>query len=319
MLATVRLTFRMHRFEVLAAGLALALVMGSAVVAHARLTDAAVSGDCRQQADVGTTDAACSNAVNAFYAAQSEAGLVLGAALGLPIVVGLVLGVPIVGAEVEMRTTTLAWSLSGDRRRWLLQRFLPVLALSLAGLAIASVLLSDLRLAVAADGSRPNLDDLGTSGPTLIGRGLLALGIALFAGAVIGRTLPGFLIATAVTVVLVFGGAHAFQEVLAKPYSVWVAADANDGALIWLDFARRDRDGRILNRKAVRLLVQTECRGCVGRTKRAWVVQNLTPVVRIVPVTAFPAFERAETAASVGIGGFAILLTFPVVARRKPA
>jgi hypothetical protein len=50
-------------------------------------------------------------------------------ALATPFVLGLFLGVPLVAREIEGRTTSIAWTLSGSRRRWLVHRAAPVVVI----------------------------------------------------------------------------------------------------------------------------------------------------------------------------------------------
>ena len=40
---------------------------------------------------------------------------------------------------------------------------------------------------------------------------------------------------------------------------------------------------------------------------------------KVVPAATYPDFQLAELAVNAGIGGAALLLTFPVVARRRPS
>ena len=125
------LGLRIARFELLLAIGLLALTGISAVIALGHVAAADPGAGCWSTywTDRGTDDrsrAACAGAIAAFWGAADEASFIASpVAVALPFVVGILLGVPIVGRELELRTAALAWSLSGDRRRWLLSRVVP--------------------------------------------------------------------------------------------------------------------------------------------------------------------------------------------------
>lgn len=325
MLRRAALSLRMDRFEVFVAAVAMLLMAISAYVVRDHLAGIHVPELCWQQANEGTGSATCQALYNAWYAvSDNEAGLLLGdVAMALPLLVGLLLGVPIVAREIEMRTTALAWSLTGDRRRWLIQRALPAFLLLVGGLTVAGHLLEQLRALTFSRLYYPELSHLGRQGPTMIGFGIMAFGIALLVGALVGRTLPGLVVATALSVGLFGAGSIVFQGVLAGPYSVWVERDesgANEvGRLLLLDSGWRGLDGRFLDYYEMEGLLVANGFADWGDAGELWIDANgIQRVDRIVPLSAFPAFERAETAASVGIGLVAIVLTFVVVGRRRP-
>ncbi len=116
---------------------------------------------------------------------------------------GLVLGVPLVAREIEHGTADLAWSLGPSRTRWLLPRAVTVAAVVVALLAVlaiasdilASAILPDLNLAA-------DFTWYGQRGVLLVMRGLLALGIGLAVGAMLGRQLPALLLAIIATVAI---------------------------------------------------------------------------------------------------------------------
>ncbi len=132
MLRAAWLTYRMHRFEVVISALLMAVLAVSVLIVTSHLTDLIIPGTC-WGGDEMSRQPACERFWDIIV---SEAGYAK-AGLGLlaPIV-GLILGVPIVAREVELRTTSLAWSLALHRGRWLLSRLLPMLALATAGFVI---------------------------------------------------------------------------------------------------------------------------------------------------------------------------------------
>lgn len=49
-----------------------------------------------------------------------------------------------------------------------------------------------------------------------------------------------------------------------------------------------------------------------------WVSDNLEPWTHSASVETYPSFEIAHTAAGLGIGTLGVLLTLPIVSRRRP-
>lgn len=132
-----------------------------------------------------------------FINLKNEWGGRLFAAMAvLPWVVGALIGVVIVGREIEHRTTVFAWSLGPDRRRWLLGRVIVATAVVALLLAIPSVVASEVERAIHP-WAPPELsfNNYALRGPLVVARGLAALAIGLFVGAVVGRVLPSLLVA----------------------------------------------------------------------------------------------------------------------------
>lgn len=338
MLRSPLLTFRMHRFEVLITSALVALTAISAVVAYTHLTAANPPDQCWIQnwgnmfGTVTERTPGCEALVEAFWPVASQAGFVA-SPIGvlLPFVVGLLLGVPVVGREIEMRTATLAWSLSGDRRRWLLSRLLPAVSLAVSGLVIAAVLIAEMARAAhpwnyLGPGRIPSLTEIGSEGAPLVGRGIMALGLAVLAGAVIGRTLPAFAVSAALSFVFLFGGVPAYQTAVGSQLAVWrgfqYGGDTSgfgDLPSLYTGQYRQEyrlRDGQVLGDDY--WASSQELCGCTGRELDEWMQENVTLFELVVPLEAYGTFEATETALTSGIGAVALLLTFPVVARRRP-
>jgi len=329
MLRSALLTFRMHRFEVLITSALVVLTAISAMVAYTHVTAANPPDECWIQNWEYETPRipGCEALVQAFWPVASQAGFVASPiAVLLPFVVGLLLGVPVVGREIEMRTATLAWSLSGDRRRWLLARLLPILALAGIGLVIAALSVAEMARAAhpfnyLGPGRIPSLTEIGSAGPSLVGRGVMALGIAVLAGAVIGRTLPAFAVSAVLSFVFLFAGVPVVQTVLGSQLAVWREdpTDRGSPSLYTGQYRQefRHRDGRIIDEQVLWESGEELC-GCTGHEFEEWMEENITRVELAVPIEAYGIFEATETAITSGIGTVAILLTFPVVARRRP-
>jgi hypothetical protein len=146
----------------------------------------------------------CANTESAVFLSNEYAGKVMAAMAALPFVGGVLLGVPLVAPELERRTASLVWSLSGSRGRWFLGRLVPF-AILLAAVLSVPALAAGLLEGVLPGGYDPaaSFMDYGLRGPVVVARGLFALGIAVLAGAVIGRVLPA-LIVSGVACVIAF-------------------------------------------------------------------------------------------------------------------
>lgn len=131
---------------------------------------------------------------------QAAAGIAKVGVIGVPLLMGAFLGVPIVARELEGRTAHLSWSLSRSRRRWLLQRAGPPLAL-VAMASIAVGIAGDVLTHAApwVEGSDPGFEDWWSRGPQVAVRAAAVFGIALAVGALLGRQLPAVLVTGGVT------------------------------------------------------------------------------------------------------------------------
>lgn len=309
------MTLRIHRLEVLLALGVVLFVALAGIYMLLRLTGVDVPDGCFDQEGLP----ACRIPLESFFAVRNEASLLLGTGVGLvPLGVGLVLGVPIVASEVEMRTLPLAWSFAGSRPRWLVHRLVPMLAIAVVALALMAVLETNLLHASRPARFSPELDHLGSQGPTFVARGIMALGVGLLVGAVVGRTLPAFVAAGVLCLALVFVGATGLRSVMAQHYAVWsdvdILTDQSGPSFLQLEERYRDQAGRILGWDEVEQL-----RAAHQPDPDQWVEENLILMRRVVPDDAFVRFEQAETAAALGIGALGIVLTVPVLARRRPA
>jgi hypothetical protein len=117
-----------------------------------------------------------------------------------------VLGLALMAREVEQQTTVLAWSLSPSRIAWLLRRVIPAgLGLLTLGLVAGGLgeMLESLR-SPAVDPLR-SLDQLGARGASVAAAPLMAFGISIAVGALLGKQLPTLLVASGLIVGLLFG------------------------------------------------------------------------------------------------------------------
>jgi hypothetical protein len=198
------LSFRMHRWEVLASAAGVAILTAVMLwFAWQMRTLAATHPEC---VDPSAYAPGCTQLGQRFYELSSKGEWLSYLSWGTPFGMGLVLGVPLVSREIEQRTASMAWTLSRSRVRWLVQR-VAFLALVLIGLLVVIAVAGE----VLASAQMPNLHldrDFawyGRRGGLIVVRGLASLGIGVLAGAWLGRVMPALLVA-AFASVLIFSG-----------------------------------------------------------------------------------------------------------------
>jgi hypothetical protein len=193
MLTATRLTYRINRFEVRAVLVAtvLSVVVSAIVLSWIRNSGYAAcieyaevpSVACLEMQDVGrwaTKIASTSGQLAGFF----------------PFIAGLLLGAPLIARELDKGTARLAWSLGPSRRRWYLQRVLPILVVvTVAGMVIG-IVAEQLVALFAPDVDLAN-SFLGfhTRGVLLATSALLVASIGVAVGAVLGRQIPTLLLA----------------------------------------------------------------------------------------------------------------------------
>jgi hypothetical protein len=191
---TLRLTFRMHRFELLALAVFVAFVVAASYWVAGQL-DAVGFGACLT--DSGVPSAECESLGRRFYRIQeSQAQPLLGFLGVMPFATGLFLGAPVISREIERGTTRLAWSLAPSRLRWYVIRATPVVV-AVVVIAFAAGVAAD-RLTAAL---MPNVDIanafdyFGQRGSLVAVTALVMTSGAIGLGAVIGRVLPTMIFA----------------------------------------------------------------------------------------------------------------------------
>jgi hypothetical protein len=200
------ITLRQHRFEVGAAVLFALLLGFAALQVTSQLTGAGLSTECidRWKSNDGNLAEGdqCVAAIQRFSTISEESGgKVLAMMAILPFAAGLLGGVTLVGRELETRTAQTAWALSPSRRRWFGRQLWPVVlvvGVAVGFAAVAATTLVTSRLAWTGSA----FQDMLLHGPVVLARALGTLGVGLVIGALLGRTLPAFLIAIVASVVL---------------------------------------------------------------------------------------------------------------------
>jgi hypothetical protein len=117
----------------------------------------------------------------------------------------------LVSREIEHRTAQLGWSLDHRRRRWLLERVVPVAVALLAMLALLAVV-SELHEAAIEPGIDPraSFDHYGARGLPLVMRGLAVFAGSVLAGALLGRQLPALIVGGLLAVAIGYGSSTWF-------------------------------------------------------------------------------------------------------------
>jgi hypothetical protein len=196
------LSFRLHRWEVLAAAAGVAILAAAMLWFTWQLrTLTATQPEC---IDPTAYAPGCTQLAQRFYELSSKAEWLSYFSWAAPFGMGLVLGVPLVSREVEHRTAGIAWTLSRSRGWWLARR----VAFS-ALVVVALLLVVVVSAGMLASAQMPNLHldrDFawyGRRDGLILARGLAGLSIGLLVGALLGRVLPALLVA-AFASVLVF-------------------------------------------------------------------------------------------------------------------
>ncbi len=343
------LTWKMNRFEIVAVVALLGLLIASAWIVTGHITGLGLSDACWPRTEDGNyATAACDDLMNRFYSITSgEGSLVrIGLALVAPIA-GLILGVPVVARELELRTTALAWSLQGTRRRWLAARTIPMLLVGLVAFLILGAVGSLFFGALARGSQSQALTEVASDGLALVARALSAFGVALLMGAMVGRTMPAFIVAAVVVPLWSVVGVGAIQGELSKQFAVWVSQDDESwrdgvpGPLAYVGGGQFDttkpgvdgEPGARFDYDDVDRQVMAACGQApnddTGETPayQAWAACSDPYYQRVihaqwdkeVPAARYGDYATVDTLASLLVGGLAILLTFPIVTRRRPS
>lgn len=195
------LSFRMHRWEVLASATGVALLSAAMLWFSWQLrTLAATDPGC---VDPSAYAPGCTQLAQRFYELSSKADWLSYFSWAAPFGMGLVLGVPLVSREIEHRTAAMAWTLSRSRAWWLARRvafLVLVLVVLLLVLAVVGEVLA------SAEMPTLHLDRdfawYGRRGALIVVRGLASLGIGVLIGAMLGRVLPALLLAAFASVLI---------------------------------------------------------------------------------------------------------------------
>lgn len=248
MLRSWRLTFAMQRLELwLLLGATVLLVVASLVIAWQTNEARADFLACMQQVAPGSDQCRTSSMpLNDLSLWSNFAKL---SAQWMPLVLGLFLGVPVVAREIEGRTAPIAWALDPSRRRWLLQRAAPVVAVVL----VAGVLIGiggEMLTQASPFGEHPlgtGFTDYGSRLGQVPVRAIAVLSLAIAMGALVPRQLPAVLLTGGATLALFTGltlGMGAWMATEAEPMDMDQAYQG--GARIFDQAYRVDATGAVI-------------------------------------------------------------------------
>jgi ABC-type transport system involved in multi-copper enzyme maturation permease subunit len=303
---TVRLTFKLLRFEasvIVAVGLLLVLFLLGEGWRLLSLDLAACSAlaplvDCATR--------------HAEFDAQFMIVVVLElVAAVVTVFSGLVLGIAVVGREIERGTTSLAWSLAQSRRQWLFVRWL-VVGLGLVALSVAIGLATEpLSTAMRSTGRAGAFEGVEVRAPVLALRAIAAFTVAIFVGAVAGRTLPGLLVAVFVMPLLVLGidqGMGAWLRSVAQPLDANAASTSRIVDTQWRELST----GRVLSRLEYLRVTPPPS------APPDWDASNFEPIPIGVPDSRAAEYVVIECLLLGGVTAVVLAASSVVVERRRP-
>ena len=308
----LRATLRPLRTELLGVAGLTALVLLAAGAIAARLLAYDMPAACF---DFSSVDPACVARQYDVAAYMSLAGnwggmIAVGAAV-LPAIAGVILGIAAVAKELDQRTAVLAWSVGPSRRRWLLQRVVPLLGVVVV-LGIVSVQLGAAMLRLNNPGSETfpgqEFERIGSTGFGPMAGGISAFGITVVVGAMLGRILPALLAAAAF---VVFGALliqQGNERLMAGESLVADVSLAGPGRQ--LDSLLRTPDGRIIS--------WNEAFPAYADPETGQLRAGMTEMTRYVPSEIAPAVAARYALLHVVVGLMALTLAFAVVERRSP-
>jgi hypothetical protein len=214
MLTATRLTYRINRFEIRAvlAATILSVVVSAVVISWIRSSGYAA---CIQTD--GPPAATCFELEDLGRWATRIASLSMNLAGFFPILAGLLLGGPLVARELDKGTARLAWSLGPSRRRWYLQRVLPILVVVGLSAMIIGIVSEQLTALFAPDVDLTrSFIGFHTRGVLIATGALLVASIAVAVGSVVGRLVPTLLLALILGGVTLLAIAEVDQKILAN-------------------------------------------------------------------------------------------------------
>jgi hypothetical protein len=310
----LRLTFRINRFEVLSVGaLGTLTVLGGMFVIW-RIAGLGISPACFQAIEAGVFSGGCEDQFRAFQDVVGRFGqlvIVLGAFF--PVVGGLLVGGPAIAREIERGTARLAWSMSPSRWRWYAHRVLPMLAFLLVVAFAVGVTLDRLM------GATNPTEDLANSFTDFRMRGVLvateaavvaATGLAV--GAVLGRSVPTFLLSLILGGLVIYGGvANLHRSVLLGEAELQVCCETFTPGELYLDSRFQLPDGRLVGYEELPALGP--------EISRLAFEGQLPQVTLVIPGSRYREVETREAAAHAGIVAALLVVAAVVVDRRRPA
>lgn len=317
------ITFKLHRFEILAVLIGAALLTAAALLISVRLEGVGVPAECFGQVDMhgspNPTITGCETVLQAFGEIDGREASPLFAVLFIfPAAAGLILGVPAASRELERGTAPLPWTLGTSRWRWLGARSVVLVGLLLIGLA---------PLAIAGDhlqGTRAPTTDAAQAfgndtvrGGVLVAVGLLAFGSGLLVGLITGRQLPGLIAASVVTGLLLTAGTLVMESWSMSVAEVREIHDGRAGDRP-IDTRFESADGKLYALSEVLKLQPARPDLPAGTIDDQWLQANFREVSVLVPRERYPQAVGLHSALLAGIGSMMAAAACWLVERRRP-
>jgi hypothetical protein len=233
----------------------------------------------------------------------------------LPPLAGLILGIATVGKDLDQRTAVLAWSLGPSRRRWLLQRVLPIAVfVGLLGLGAPQLVEALVRLERTGDAFssatvvQPDFYTIQQIGfaPALIG--LSAFGLTTMVGAMLGRLLPALLAALGIIVLATLLIGRGTDWLMSS--ETLIADMDHVGAGNQVDSMLRTPDGQIIR--------WDDAFPTYADPETGQLLPGVTQMIRYVPIEVLPVATARFLLLHAAVALMALTLAFAVVDRRSP-
>ena len=226
----IRLTLRLHRFELFAFGVAIIGLVVGAFAAAAYIEGFRLPPECVFSDGVEPSEEvvfACEAAYRRLSDAQTIGALVMSPLLLVTFAMSLFLGVPVIARELERGTVRLAWWLTPSRWRWYLARLVPIVVVVVV-LTFAAGVAADRMFAAnnpSADLAN-SFEGYGARGGLLAARALFVFAVAVFVGSFIGRALPAVIVAALLATIGLYGGINVHDRIL-QGEAVQIPADGS--------------------------------------------------------------------------------------------
>lgn len=312
-----RITLRLQRFELVAFGLGLGVLIAVLFVGSIYLTGLQPGAECSVISE--TTSPSCQIVLDKFNEAQGWlGGLLLTPLLIVTFAIGLFLGAPIIARELERGTVRLAWAMAPSRWRWYASRLLPILGVVVVLTFLAGVAMDQFFAASrpGADLSR-SFEGYGIRGGLLAARAIFVFAVAVMVGAVMGRSLPTVIVATLVATIGLWGGVNVHERII-RGEAVAVPVDQTGSGTGGAQPGDKYVDQRFVLPDGSLVGYEYFYNGGQGDSFDANGNPKYPMVDLVIPGERYRSIEAREATVLLGGSLVALLIAGFVVARRRP-
>lgn len=218
------LTWRQHRFQVIAGAAVLAVLGVFILVTGIGMVSS--FNDSGLAACFAATPSGCSELASSWSSQYSGYQFVIPLFLLLPGLIGAFWGSPLIAREVEQGTQRMIWMQSISRTRWLAVKVVVLLLLAVLGATLYTLALQwwSQPLVTASNNNRFNPGVFDLLGVVPVAYAIFAFALGVLVGAVIRKTVPAMgatLVAfVAVRVAVEFFLRPHYQAALTESYSL---------------------------------------------------------------------------------------------------